>query len=102
VRLVAQVVRFAGRADDENLGQCLHNRNKARISSLSQSPLIDRSGGLLDRYVLAVDGKDVSAHGRSFDLLPGCHIVVTPSKSGTMDSTGRSLITTGPRKFAIG
>ena len=65
-------------------------------------PLIEpQRVAFLTGYVLEVDGKDVSAHGRSFDLLPGCHIVVTPSKSGTMDSTAGVVITTGPRKFAI-
>lgn len=65
-------------------------------------PLIEQQRvAFLTGYVLEVDGKDVSAQGRSFDLLPGCHIVVTPSKSGTMDSTAGVVITTGPRTFAI-
>jgi hypothetical protein len=55
----------------------------------------------LTGYVHDVDGKDVSAHGQSFDLLPGCHIVGTPSKWGTMDSRAGVVITTGPHKFAI-
>jgi len=65
-------------------------------------PLLEQQQlAFLTGYVLAVDGKDVSSHGRSFDLLPGCHIVVTPSKSGSMDSTAGVVITTGPRRFAI-
>ena len=56
---------------------------------------------LLIGYVRDVDGKDVSAHGKSFELLPGCHIVGTPSKWGTMDSTAGVVITTGPHQFAI-
>ena len=56
---------------------------------------------LLTGYVHDVDGNDVSVHGQSFDLLPGCHVVGTPSKWGTMDSRAGVVITTGPRKFAI-
>jgi len=87
-----KVVRFAGRADDD-LGQCLHNRNKARIIlSIPNPPLIEpQRVAFLTGYVLAVDGKDVSAHGRSFrPFCPVANIVVTPSKSGTMDSTEES------------
>lgn len=30
-------------------------------------------------YVRFVDGVDVSEHGTTFELLPGCHLVGTPS-----------------------
>jgi hypothetical protein len=65
-------------------------------------PLMEQQGvAFLTGYVHDVDGKDVSQHGRSFDLLPGCHIVGTPVKGGNMDPTAGVVITTGSRKFAI-
>jgi hypothetical protein len=65
-------------------------------------PLMEQQRvAFLTGYIHDVDGKDVSQHGRSFDLLPGCHIVGTPEKGGTMDSTAGVVITTGSRKFAI-
>ena len=65
-------------------------------------PLLEEQRvALLTGYVHDVDGQDVSAHGQSFDLLPGCHVVGTPLKWGTMDSRAGAVITTGPHKFAI-
>jgi hypothetical protein len=65
-------------------------------------PLLDQPGiAFLTGYVHDVDGIDVSKHGQSFDLLPGCHIVGTPAKSGRMDSQAGVVITTGPNNFAI-
>jgi hypothetical protein len=36
--------------------------------------------------IATVDGRDVSEHGRSFDLLPGCHIVVTQKQMLDFDN----------------
>jgi hypothetical protein len=36
----------------------------------------------------SVDGQDVSAHGKSFSLLPGCHIVKLAAKTGEINSLG--------------
>ena len=35
-----------------------------------------------------VDGQDVSGLGKSFALLPGCHVVQPPSKVAEIDRTG--------------
>jgi len=65
-------------------------------------PLVDQQRvAFLSGYVHDVDGRDISKHGQSFDLLPGCHIVGTPPKSGMMDSQGGVVVTTGPNIFAI-
>jgi len=65
-------------------------------------PLLERQRvAFLTGYVRDVDGNDVSQHGEAFDLLPGCHIVGTPSESGNMDPTEGAVITTGPHKFAL-
>ncbi|HVV51964.1 MAG TPA: hypothetical protein VHO06_20005 [Polyangia bacterium] len=36
----------------------------------------------LGGYVAAVDGRDVSELGGAFELLPGCHVVTTPTHWG--------------------
>ena len=65
-------------------------------------PLLDEHGvAFLTGYVHDVDGKDVSANGQSFDLLPGCHIVGTPSKGGMMNSQAGVVFATGSHRFAI-
>ena len=63
--------------------------------------LAQQQVAFLTGYVQDVDGQSVSERGQSFDLLPGCHVVGTPSKSGTMDPKSGVVITTGPRQFAI-
>src|SRR4051812_9383740 len=36
----------------------------------------------------AVDGQDVSGHGKSFALLPDCHVVKLAAKTGEINSLG--------------
>jgi hypothetical protein len=57
----------------------------------------------LDGYVRYVDGQDVSDHGDSFELLPGCHVIGTPSTWGKSNepASGAVLITTGKLTFAL-
>ncbi len=56
----------------------------------------------LDGYVKFVDSRDVSAHGTSFELTPGCHFVGTPSEWGRVaPGSGGVIIDTGRRTFAI-
>jgi hypothetical protein len=52
-------------------------------------------------YIQTIDNKDVSAHGTRFEVLPGCHLVVTPTASGSLGNTGGSVITTGHQAFAL-
>jgi len=59
---------------------------------------VARLGG----YVRFVDGADVSKHGTSFELLPGCHVVGTPSQWGSIDSNaGGVSATTGTWVFVL-
>lgn len=53
-------------------------------------------------YIRYVDGHDVSGHGGSFELLPGCHLVVTPSNWGRGDiNSGAVVATTGAVPFVL-
>ena len=52
-------------------------------------------------YVRYVDGDDVSDHGASFELLPGCHFVETPTKWGSLGDNGGVVATTGKATFAL-
>ena len=53
--------------------------------------------------IAAVDGQDVSHLGKSFSLLPGCHIVRLADKVGEMNSNhaGGYVGTIGTAIFAI-
>ncbi len=55
----------------------------------------------LTGYVSLVDGQDVSSHGASFELLPGCHLVATPSEWGRFESSGGVIVKTGHLTFAL-
>jgi hypothetical protein len=57
----------------------------------------------LEGYVRYVDGANVSPHGESFEVQPGCHIVGTPSTWGdaTMGNTAAVIVTTGKVTFAL-
>ena len=57
----------------------------------------------VDGYVRYVDGADVSPHGESFEVLPGCHIVGTPSTWGdaTTNNTAAVIVPTGKVTFAL-
>ena len=55
----------------------------------------------LGGYVAWVDGRDVSKLGGAFELLPGCHIVTTPTRWGGDNTTGAVSATTGAVPFAV-
>ena len=55
----------------------------------------------LTGYVQWVDGEDVSKHGRSFELMPGCHTVTTPKSWGQVSESGGVVANTGPLTYAI-
>ena len=56
----------------------------------------------LGGYVRYVDGADMSSHGTSFEVLPGCHVVGTPSTWGDATSnTAAVIMTTGRLTFAL-
>lgn len=51
--------------------------------------------------VAIVDGKDVTEYGNSFELLPGCHLVATPSKWGQTGHYETMVANIGHVYFAI-
>lgn len=53
-------------------------------------------------YVRFVDGQDVSSLGKAFELLPGCHVVGTPSSwtQGQVNA-GATTVQTGRVDFAL-
>ena len=67
-----------------------------RLYPLAPQPLGPEQVSTLAGHVQFVDDKDVSSLGGYFELLPGCHVIGTPSrgwvpygKSGTVAPTGR-------------
>ena len=52
-------------------------------------------------YVRFVDGVDVSEHGTRFELLPGCHLIGTPSRWGSASMSGGVAVSTGTLTFAL-
>ena len=56
---------------------------------------------ILTGDVAIVDGKDVSSHGRTFALEPGCHIVSTPKRDGGTSSSATFWADIGEISFAI-
>ncbi|MBV9949664.1 MAG: hypothetical protein JOZ69_22675, partial [Myxococcales bacterium] len=70
----------------------------AREDAPPDPAMLARLGG----YVRYVDSQDVSEHGTSFDLLPGCHIVGTPETWGSMGAmSGGVVAMTGRVTFAL-
>jgi hypothetical protein len=73
------------------------------------SPLYPASGGVLppdqvatlNGYVAEVDGQDVSEQVPPFELLPGCHIVYTPERWGSVTAGVTATAQTGKRPFAF-
>ena len=57
----------------------------------------------LGGYVRFVDDQDVGSHGELFELLPGCHVVGTPSRwiGSTPTGTGAVEAATGKVTFAL-
>jgi hypothetical protein len=56
---------------------------------------------MLAGYVEIVDGQDVSDHGSTFELLPGCHLVGTPTAWGSFTNAGGVAVKTGHLTFAL-
>ena len=55
----------------------------------------------LGGYVAAVDGRDVSKMGGAFELLPGCHVVTTPTNFGSAGAYGLVSGNTGVFQLPI-
>lgn len=68
----------------------------------AEQPLPREQVAHLTGYVQIVDGHDVSTLGTSFDLLPGCHVVVTPSQWGHTElNAGGMWLNTGHLTYAF-
>jgi hypothetical protein len=70
---------------------------------LTDGPLPPGKVARLVGYVKYVDGQSVSDHGSSFDVLPGCHLVGTPSTWGQPNGLSGRVVyaTTGRLTFAL-
>jgi hypothetical protein len=66
-------------------------------------PLGPEQVSTLTGYVQFVDDKDVSSLGGSWELLPGCHVIGTPSHWSEQSPGGNAVVTatTGRRIFAL-
>ncbi len=64
-------------------------------------PLARSEVAVLSGYVAEVDGEDVSDETGSFELLPGCHVVRTPSEWGVHDAESVMVAETGVVPFAL-
>jgi hypothetical protein len=53
---------------------------------------------LLGGYVQFVDGQDVGSHGGLFEVLPGCHVIGTPSRWLASSPTGTGAVTASTGK----
>ncbi len=56
---------------------------------------------MLAGYVARVDQREVGSLGGIFELLPGCHVIETPTKWAEGSSYGALVATTGTITFAI-
>ena len=74
-----------------------------RLYEPTAQPLRPEEVSTLSGYVRFVDGIDVSSRGKRFELLPGCHLVGTPSSWGSQSPGGSSVVTarTGQWLFAL-
>ena len=76
-----------------------HGRGEPLYAVSGERPAPERVAQL-DGYVKMVDGNPVE-QDKSFELLPGCHVVETPARWGNGTSSGGVLVDTGNRRFAI-
>ena len=73
-----------------------------RLYPPGPQPLGPQQVATLTGYVQFVDDKDVSSLGGYFELLPGCHVIGTPSHWADQSLGGNTLdATTGRWTFAL-
>jgi len=74
-----------------------------RLYPPGPQPLGPEQVSTLTGYMQFVDNKDVSSFGGYFELLPGCHVIGTPSRTGvpTPGRTSVGTFTTGRWTFAL-
>jgi hypothetical protein len=76
------------------------SRGHALYPATNPAPKRDEVARLAG-YIEHVDGREVSSFGSSFELLPGCHIVQTPSEWGTFGAIGGVIVKTGHLVFPL-
>jgi hypothetical protein len=67
----------------------------------SDAPLPEDQVAVLYGDIDAVDGRDVRGLGKSFALLPGCHVVRSATRWGEGGQTGAVVASLPPLSFAI-
>jgi hypothetical protein len=81
---------------------CITDGGKVHALYVSDTPLPPERLATLAGYVARVDGRDVSSLGAgAFELLPGCHLVETPTRWGKGSERGAVVATTGRLTFAL-
>jgi hypothetical protein len=97
-----QKLRVGGVASVLLVVGCLAGKGRGyALYATTSTPLKPEEVAQLTGYVQKVDGKDVGEHGRSFELLPGCHVVVTPQDWGKVSEVGGITWKTGHLTFAL-
>ena len=82
---------------------CISVARPYRLYRPAPQPLGPEQVSTLTGYVQFVDDKDVSSLGGSWELLPGCHVIGTPSHWGDQSAGGNFSVTatTGRWTFAL-
>jgi hypothetical protein len=82
---------------------CISVARPCQLYPPAPQPLASEQVSTLTGYVQFVDDKDVSELGGSFDLLPGCHVIGTPSHWSERSPVSYSVVvaTTGQWTFAL-
>ncbi|HEX9277100.1 MAG TPA: hypothetical protein VGA51_11990 [Casimicrobiaceae bacterium] len=84
------------------LSACLapHDRGEPLYPRMDPPPKPEELAHL-GGYVRVVDDQQVT-EGKSFDLLPGCHIISTPARWGRVEpQSGGTTVDTGHQTFAL-
>jgi hypothetical protein len=100
-RLLRQARTIAAAALALNLSGCIAPTPAYPLYRETAPPLGPRQIAQLRGYVRLVDGRDVSGHGAAFELLPGCHLVGTPSLWSRGGDKGATVMNTGELTFAL-
>jgi hypothetical protein len=82
---------------------CLANGDSrgTALYPVSERRLPPERVATLSGHVGQVDGRDVSSLTAPFELLPGCHVVLTPSRWGSVGTSGTMTAQTGVLPFAL-
>jgi len=72
------------------------------LYTASDSPRGPQEVAQLGGYVWLVDGRNVADYGTQFELLPGCHLVTTPTAWGRVEpNSGGVMVHSGHLTFAL-